>query len=168
VHILSSWLSLGFARAQKEIGGAWLISGGLWYRGTITGIPLRGGHPRPLLCICRAFQAGVWSGPRRWGLGLSAPEIPKHSKITCSTQPRERGVATVGRAARQTCQRNLAWGFCWRKCPRACTVHEHVFVYFVLLIERIYGSATRASASGRGKACTLQYLCTVDNSGALY
>ena len=32
-------------------------------------------------------------------LGLPAPEIPKHSKITFSTPPRRRGVAALGRAA---------------------------------------------------------------------
>ena len=32
-------------------------------------------------------------------LGLHAHEILKHSKITCSTPPRRRGVAAVGRAA---------------------------------------------------------------------
>ena len=36
-------------------------------------------------------------------LGLPAPEIQKHSKIACSTPPRRRGVAAVGRAAGRTC-----------------------------------------------------------------
>ena len=77
--------------------GIWPPLEELW---RLAGWPRLSGWPRLFLPV-----GCVWARPRLCWLPHRAPrpETPEHSKNSCVTPPRRRGVAAVGRGAGQTC-----------------------------------------------------------------